>query len=199
MHLHTNRYSACAKATPAELIERLIQTGYEAVYMTEHNTVWSRNEIKQLQQGFPDIQIFPGVELSTGTKKMQHLLILGTTDRAYTEIDNVAEILKKAGEEGHLSVLAHPFRWEGGVEMLDSGLLPDAIEYGTTHHSPEQASVAARTAQGLGLPTVNVGDVHGLDYINRYWIETDKPLIKAGDIRSAVLNRAYVNRTGENE
>ena len=196
LHCHTSRYSACCRATPAELMERMIQIGYETVYITEHDTVWSEREIEQLQQGFPDIRIFPGVELSTGPKRMQHLLVLGTTDPAYVRLDDAAEILKKARDEGHLTVLAHPFRWEGGAEILDKGLVPDAIEYCTTHHAPEEAKIAAKVAAGLGLPMVNVGDVHGLDFLNRFWIETDRPLLKAGDIRTAVLNRAYANCVG---
>lgn len=198
LHCHTSRYSACSKATPAELMEQMIQTGYEAVYITEHDAVWSEREIEQLQQGFPDIRIFGGVELSTGAERMQHLLVLGTTDREYTRLADAAEILKKARDDGCLTVLAHPFRWEGGAEMLDNGLMPDAIEYCTTHHAPKEAEIAAEVAAGLGLPMVNVGDVHGLDFLNRFWIETDRPLLKAGDVRTVVLNRAYVNCVGGN-
>ena len=194
LHLHTSRYSACSKATPAELMERLVQAGYEAVFITEHNAVWSDREIEQLQQGYPDLRIFGGVELSTGPEGMQHLLVLGTTDPEYTRLGDVAEILAKARDEGRLTVLAHPFRWEGGAEMLNDGLLPDAIEYGTTHHTPGQAEIAAGVAADLNLPMVNVGDVHGLEFVNRFWIETDSPLHKAADIRTVVLNRAYVNR-----
>jgi len=198
LHLHTSRYSACSKATPAELMERLIQTGYEAVFITEHNAVWSDREIEQLQQGFPDILIFGGVELSTGPEGMQHLLVLGTTDPEYTRISDVAEILEKAHDEGHLTVLAHPYRWEEGADMLDNGLMPDAIEYRTCNHPPQCAKIAAEIAAGLGMPTVNTGDVHSLGFVNRFWIETDRALVKAADIRTAVLNRAYVNRVDGN-
>ncbi len=194
LHLHTSRYSACSKATPAELMERLVQSGYEAVFITEHDAVWSEREIEQLQQGFPDIRIFPGVELSTGPQKMQHLLILGTTDPEYTRLGDVAEILAKARDEGHLTVLAHPFRWEGGAEMLDNGLLPDALEFRTNNQNRKKAKIAADAAERLGLPLVNSGDVHGLKFVNHFWIETDMPLGKATNIRAVVLNRAYVNR-----
>ncbi|MDY7011458.1 MAG: PHP domain-containing protein [Planctomycetota bacterium] len=193
LHCHTSRYSACGRATPSELMERMIQIGYDAVYITEHDAVWNDWEIDQLQQGFPDIQIFGGVELSTGPERMQHLLVLGTTDRAYTKIDDVAEILEKARDEGHLTVLAHPFRWEGGAEMLDRGLRPDAIEYRTGNHDAICAGLSEAAAGQHSLPLVNVGDVHGLDFLNRFWIETNMPLQKADDIRTVVLKGAYDN------
>lgn len=174
-------------------MERMIQIGYDAVYITEHDAVWGDWEIEQLQQGFPDIRIFGGVELSTGLEKMQHLLVLGTTDRAYTRLDDVAEILEKARDEGHLTVLAHPFRWEGGAEMFNRGLQPDAIEYRTGNHDAGCAGLAEAVARQYALPLVNVGDVHGLGFLNRFWIETDRPLRKAGDIRTAVLNGEYTN------
>ena len=73
LHLHTSRYSGCATATPAELMRKLIETGYQAVYITEHDAVWREEEIARLQEDFPAIRIFPGVELSLGTAAARYL------------------------------------------------------------------------------------------------------------------------------
>ena len=61
LHLHTFRYSGCSTATPQQLMAELIRCGYEAVYITEHDTMWSDWEIDNLQKEFPQIRIFPGV------------------------------------------------------------------------------------------------------------------------------------------
>jgi len=194
LHCHTSRYSGCATATPAELMERLVQTGYEAVFLTEHDAVWPDWEIAQLQDGWPDIRIFGGVELSLPGDPMVHLLVLGTSDPAYLALRaEPAAILDKARTEGHLTVLAHPFRWAGAAEMLEAGLLPDALEHLTRNHDAPRAAVAKAQAERLGLAIVNAGDTHGLDFLNHFWIETDQPLAKPDDIRAAILNRAYVN------
>jgi len=194
LHLHTSRYSACATAGPSEMAERLVQAGYEAVYITEHDAVWSEMEIAQLQAGFPEIRIFPGVELSLGDEFTRHLLVLGTSDPEYVRLRREAEVLGKARAEGHLTVLAHPFRWPGGPEMLEAGLLPDAIEYraGNQPH-PDQAALAEAAAAKYGLALVNAGDTHGPASLGRYWIETDRPLQHPRDIRAVVLNDQYVN------
>ncbi len=44
LHLHTTRYSGCAVATGGELMERMVEIGYEAVFITEHDAVWSDGE-----------------------------------------------------------------------------------------------------------------------------------------------------------
>lgn len=199
LHLHTNRYSRCASATPGEFMDRLIRTGYEAVYITEHDAVWSEWEIAQLQQGYPGMRIFPGVELSLSGDSLQHLVVLGTTDAAYLFLDDPAEILAKARAEGHLTILAHPFRWEGAARILDLGLRPDVLEHRTGNHSAAEAARAEAVAENLGLRLVNAGDSHGLGSLNRFWIETDHSLKKANDIRRIVLNEAYVNWVGQTE
>jgi len=79
LHLHTSRYSACAINTPEEMMQRLVDTGYEAVYITEHNMVWSDKELDELRAKFPPLKIFPGVELNCGLEGIQHLLVLSAT------------------------------------------------------------------------------------------------------------------------
>jgi len=175
------------------MMERLIQTGYDAVFITEHNTVWSDEEIAQLQEGFPEIRIFPGVEISTGAGGVQHIVVLGTTDPSYLKLQSVVEILKKARADECLIVLAHPFRWEGGAAMLEEGFLPDAIEFRSGNHDAVGASMAKITGDRLNLPIVNVGDVHCLEDINHFWIETRRPIDTPADLRRIILERDYIN------
>ncbi len=201
LHLHTSRYSGCATATPAELMRKLIETGYGAVYITEHDAIWPEKEIDQLQEAFPAIGVFPGVELSVGDDlvPLQHLLVLGTSDASYLWMRHAADILHKARAEGHLTVLAHPARWLGGAEMLEEGLLPDAMEYYTCNQEPYRADQARIRAERLALPLVNAGDTHGLSFVDRFWIETHRPIVEADDIRAIVLERAYENFAREKQ
>lgn len=193
LHLHTTRYSACAVNTPQEMMRRLVDAGYEAVYITEHDAFWSDEELAQLRAAVPGLRIFPGVELSLGR---HHLLVLGTNDPAYLSLDSEAEAVEKARDERHLTVLAHPFRWEGGAEMLEAdeeSLLPDAIELRTPNQDAAQAQAAAEAAGRLNLSLVNAGDAHALDFIDRFWIETLRPIELADDIRNIVIDGAYGN------
>ena len=162
VHLHTDRYSACSVAAPDELMAELVALGYEAVYITEHNTLWSDGEIAQLQAAHPQLRIFPGVELTISDEPLEHLLVLGTTDREYLRIDDPADVLDKARSAGDLTILAHPFRFDAGAALVsEQHLLPDALEYCSCNQPPQLGEYAERLAAEHGLALVNAGDTAG--------------------------------------
>ena len=192
LHLHTSRYSDCCAVTPSEMMQAAIREGYEAVFITEHDAVWQDHELAWLRGQFPSLRIFPGLELSIGTW-VQHLLVLGTNDPVYLDISETQKLLETAREGGHLTVLAHPLRWAEGAQMIHDGHLPDAMEYFTPNHDPYRARQAKDLADRLGLPVVNSGDVHSVEMLQPYWIESHRPLEQADEIRQIVLDRAYTN------
>jgi len=174
-------------------MRRLIETGYQAVYVTDHDAVWSDEELKELRRQFPALGIFPGIELAGRLSGPQHLLVLGTNDPKYLRMDGEADVLAAAADDGHLTVLAHPYRWPGGADMVDRGLWPDALEFLTHSHQLPCALHARIVAEHVGLALVNSGDVHSLDMVNRFWVETDQPLKAADDIRRTILDGTYRN------
>lgn len=198
LHLHTSRYSSCAVNTPDEMIARLVEAGYHAAYITEHNEVWSDEELADLQAAFPAIRIFPGMELTIGDSWQEHLVVLGSNDPEYLRIDEMPDVLARAEAQGCLTVLAHPYRFDNGATMLDKGLRPDALEYFTNNHAPENAARSQAVAAAMGLRLVNAGDSHGLSFIDRFWIETAGPLEQAKDIRRIVLAGDYENCRSDN-
>jgi hypothetical protein len=195
LHLHTTRRSACATSGPEELLRAAANLGYEAVYLTEHHDVWPAAEIAELQAAVPAVRIFPGVELNLTFEPLQHLLVLGTSDPEYLTIFNPGKVLAKARAEGHLTILAHPCRWEGGGQILDQGLLPDAIEFRTGNQGLSQSAKAEQRAEQLHLPLVNAGDTHSVAMLGHFWIETARPIVQADDIRTIILAGQYANRT----
>ncbi|MBT3198322.1 MAG: PHP domain-containing protein [Phycisphaerales bacterium] len=192
LHLHTSRYSGCSRHTPEELMRDLIDAGYEAVYLTDHDAVWPDDELAELQAAFPEILIFPGVELSLGIHASMHLLVLGTNDPDYATMRyDQASALEKAQSHGNLTILAHPFRWTGGSALLDRWHVPDAIESRTCNHNAKMAEKSRREAKRLGIRLVNCGDVHARQMINKFWIETHVPLVEANDIHDIIINGQY--------
>jgi predicted metal-dependent phosphoesterase TrpH len=191
LHCHTSLYSACASGSPREIFQAYIAHGYDVVYLTEHHRMWRPHELAEAQATFPQLRILPGVELNLVMEPLTHLLVLGATDAEYLMIDNPAKVLEKARTEGHLTVLAHPCRWEGGAYILDQGLRPDAIEYRTCNQEFTQAVAARDLAERLKLPFVSAGDTHVVDMVGRYWIETSEPIEQADDIRRIVLAGKY--------
>ena len=198
LHSHTSRYSPCATDSPRKLMKHFAKCHYDAMFLTEHNQVWPEEELRDIRKKFPHLMIFPGVELSIGdesSQHTQHLVVLGTSNPAYLAMRQPSEILDRARSEGLLTILAHPFRWEGSSRMLDEGLRPDALEFRTNNHTAEQGKSSLQAAETMGIPLVNAGDTHCRDFINRFWIETRRDLVEARDIRQIVLEGAYQNRS----
>ena len=197
LHLHTSRYSLCALNTPKEMISRLVKLGYEAVFLTEHDAVWDEKELEELQGRFPLIKIFPGLELTLLNKRgFCHLLILGTKDPTFLEMTDAGAVLGHAHRQGHLTVLAHPSRWDGASEIVAQGYYPDAMEYHSPNQDALQADMSRESAERLHLPLVNSGDAHGVDFLGRFWIETPHPVDSAGSLRRMILDGNYKNCTG---
>jgi len=192
LHLHTSRYSACSVDTPETLMRELIDAGYDAVYITEHDEVWPQAELDELQEAFPEIRIFPGVELSLGIHASMHLVVLGATDPDYVSMRyDQASALEKAQSHGNLTILAHPFRWRGGAALLDRWHLPDALEYRTCNHDAQMGEKTLKEARRLGIRMVNTGDIHSRRMINRFWINTHVPIVEANDIHDIIVNGQY--------
>ncbi len=176
-------------------MSRLVEAGYHAVYIAEHDTLWGADELAELQNAFPQIHIFPAVELSDPSTR-QHLLILGATDPAYialADADLWENVLDLARRQGCLTVLAHPFRFTDGRLLLDQGLRPDAIEHLTGNHDEMMAELTHALANEHGLPMVNAGDLHSVEMADWSWIETERDVLAACDIRPIVLESAYTN------
>ncbi|HQK76006.1 MAG TPA: hypothetical protein PKZ25_07400, partial [Candidatus Hydrogenedentes bacterium] len=49
-HAHTAKYSVCSRIPPRELIAMADASGYDALFLTEHDRVWSKSEIAGLQE-----------------------------------------------------------------------------------------------------------------------------------------------------
>ena len=196
LHLHTSRYSACAACKPEEILEWAQRDGYQCVYITEHDAIWTPLELADMRARFPALRIFGGVELSLHGA---HLLVLGATDPWYTQTKDTAEILARARSDGHLTVLAHPFRWDGGDWPLQKGLLPDALELRTNNQDARAGKKARQAAKRLHLPLVNCGDTHSRSMLGKFWIQTDDDLEAAADIRRIILEGRYRNVAAEGD
>lgn len=196
LHLHTSRYSGCAKNTPEEMLARLRELKYEAVFLTEHDALWPQEQVQALQRDWPDIRIFPGVELTLhNLRGFSHLLLLGATETEFLGMTDPAQVLACARQREYPAILAHPYRWEGSADLLEKGLYPDAIECATPNVLPPQAVLAQAAAGELNMPVVNTGDVHSVEFLGQHWIETDEPFETPAQLRRLLLAGRYQNRS----
>lgn len=196
IHAHTSRYSSCSRIMPNELVAMAEAAGYDAVFLTDHGKVWSPRAVAELREWSDRVRILPGVEIALGAGV--DLLVLGAQDPVYERLTSPSEVFAQACAEGCLTVVAHPFRW---IEELPAYCrLADAIEVCSCNHPrPSQAEMARQFARRHGLAPVYGSDAHGLNFMNRFWIETEEPFETHQEFRRVILSGRYENRTRESE
>jgi len=196
LHCHTSRFSLCAINTPDEMLTRLVEEQYDAVFLTEHDALWSSHDIAFMQKRHPKIKVFPGLELTHHHDEgegISHMLILGTTDPAFLFITDQADLIAHAQKSGCTTIAAHPYRWAGANKLLQHPALPDAIEGFTPNHPPDKATLAHKTAKELSLSTVNTSDAHSVDFLGKFWVETNIDFETPQQLREIIIAREYKN------
>lgn len=196
VHAHTEKYSVCSRIPPRELVAMADASGYDALFLTEHDRVWSKSEIAGLQELAEHVKLFPGIEV-TLTDEI-HILVLGAQDPLYERLKTPSELFGQACADGFLTVVAHPFRWSSTLPAYCR--LADAVEVLTCNHGMEDHAAAARAyAQEQHMAEIFASDAHGLNFMNKFWLETFEPFQTPEEFRHLVLAGRYENHTRDFE
>ncbi len=168
MHIHTNRYSSCSHIDPYKLIIKAKEKGLDGIVITEHDKLWSKEEIAELKKISRDLIILRGVEVST--PQGLHLLIYGMNK----EIDpgmNELNIIRQAHEHSAVVIPAHPYRYGDGLEKLLCSLEIDGLEIMSTNAN-EKASIQAQSLRDkLNIPGIAGSDAHDIELVGAYYTE----------------------------
>ena len=176
IHTHTTRYSGCSILSPKQLIEQAVKAGLNGVVITEHNYLWSEEEVRELKicTHSTDFLIMRGQEVDT---EWGHVLIYGYCEKIPwgTSIETLREMVHAGG--GAL-VLAHPFRFYplflnemSGEEREKFYKHFDALEIYNGNCSSNEITMAGEMAQRCGIPAVGGSDAHSIDMVGLYCTE----------------------------
>lgn len=190
IHVHTNRYSPCGRATPEEMVARACAVGLDGMVITEHHIRWSAGELAMLQAQFPAIKLFSGIEVSS--PEMDDYLIYGVSDPdVWAPPIDPARLIPRVHAAGGVVILAHPYRYRpqapagldrypvDGVEVMSNNILNHA-------HIPARA-LAAR----LGAFTTAASDAHRTETLGLYALKIKRPIDDDGDLVAALRDRAF--------
>lgn len=167
LHTHTCRYSACSRFTPATMVKAAIAAGLDGMVLTEHDRIWGAEETEKLQQEFPQIRIFRGIEVTSDTG--DHFLVYGVLEPElfYPGIP-AGQLLQMVDDKGGCAVLAHAYRYSDRV--------PEAIFEHPLHAVEVMSSNIRRFARPrikelasrLQIPMVAGSDGHAQDTIGMF-------------------------------
>jgi predicted metal-dependent phosphoesterase TrpH len=169
-------------------------SGYDALFITDHGRVWSERELAALTEMCTRVRVLPGIEISLPDG--QDLLVLGADNPVYESMTTPSEVLAQACADGYLTIIARPYR-DRDV-LSDYCALADAVETLTcTQPDPEQVKRACEYAQARNMAELYASDALGLNYMNKFWIETAAGFETAQEFRHLVLARQYRNNRRE--
>ena|SRR5947209_6830542 len=116
LHIHTARHSPDSSIDPFELVRRARAIGLDGVVITEHDWLWTEDELNELRAAAPGLIVLAGVEVSAHAG---HVLCYGVTNPFRIPKDIPwAELCDEVHRQGGAAVAAHPFRWDQPFEKF---------------------------------------------------------------------------------
>ncbi len=175
LHVHTNPRSKCSNIKPGELIKEAVAIGLDGFCLTEHQVLWSVDEVAELAAE-SGIRIFRGNEITTA---QGDVLVFGL-EKDIQGIIPLQMLKKEVDAAGAFSILAHPFRGFKVFGMADLSMsveqaagkkalqFVDAVEIRNGKVSPLDNEMAEKVAEQLGLPGTGGSDAHNVDDLGKW-------------------------------
>src|SRR4051794_34223907 len=109
MHMHTTRHSPDSRMEPAAMLRRAREVGLDGLVITEHDWLWTEEELEELRADAPELVVLAGIEVSA---REGHFLVYGVTNPFATPRGiGVAALCREVHRQGGVVVAAHPFRF----------------------------------------------------------------------------------------
>ncbi len=157
------------------MVEKAIKKGLDAIIITEHDVLWRKEELEELQDKYPEILILNGVEARADSYvDWYDFLVYGPSpDFSVPGSFTAEEIMDYFKPYGFAMVLAHPFRYSSKMYINDETLkMFHAIESDSSNFNPNTTKLAIEMAKRLSLPVTVASDSHCTDMVGLWYIET---------------------------
>lgn len=180
-HVHTSRYSPCARSSSDDMLQKAIQVGLSGIALTEHDTWWPRSELRSIRQKFPDIVIFDGTEISC---EEGHFLVFLPESSARYRIENCSIVKLRQIVDGHGGIIiwAHPFRYSKDIPSWLRYVKPDAMELKSSNMDDNASAMAYRVACEHGIPVLANSDAHHASTLGRFYNKLHAHLSNNNDL-----------------
>ena len=170
LHVHTQRYSPCAELLdPVLLLDRLQNSKLSGIVITEHDKLWSKDEIRELNANLRGKRFYRGVEVSS---LLGHFVAIGLESLDGIEPGiSIEELTRSTRKKGAVLILVHHHLSNYAVKSpLKAQILPDAIdaiEVASTVTLGENQQEAERIAKSRGWIPVAGSDAHCIESVGR--------------------------------
>jgi predicted metal-dependent phosphoesterase TrpH len=189
LHLHTTRHSQDSMMSPAALLRRAPQVGLNGVVISEHDWLWTEQELDELRAAALNLLIFAGIEV---TAREGHILVYGVTNPfALPRGIGVADLCREVHRQGGAAVAAHPFRWGQKFDDILREERPelDGLELMTSNMDADGRRRAAVVRAEYRLAGLGNSDAHHEDTLGCCYTEFPDTVRTIKDVVEAIRDR----------
>jgi predicted metal-dependent phosphoesterase TrpH len=194
LHMHTTRHSPDSEMDPIALVRQARKIGLDGVVITEHDWLWTEQELEELRAAVPGLVVLAGVEV---TATEGHFLAYGVTNPfAVPKGIGIAELCREIHRQGGAVVAAHPFRWGQPFDAILREQKPelDGLELMTDHMDPECRQRAAEIFRQHRLAGLGSSDAHQEATLGVCYSEFEATIRTCTDLVNAIRSRRVVAR-----
>jgi predicted metal-dependent phosphoesterase TrpH len=189
LHMHTTRHSPDSHMDPFAMCRRALDIGLDGVVITEHDWLWTEDELNELRQAHPGLVILAGVEVSAYEG---HFLCYGVRNPfAVAKGIGVAKLCREMHAQGGVVVAAHPYRWRQPFDDILAREKPhlDGLELMTNNMDEDIRRRAAVVQKRLGICGLGSSDAHALDVLGICYTDFRATIRTAADLVEAIRSR----------
>jgi predicted metal-dependent phosphoesterase TrpH len=194
MHLHTTRHSPDSMMDPPAMLRRAQELGLDGVVITEHDWLWTEEELEVLRALAPDLVLLAGIEV---TAREGHFLVYGVNNPfAVPKGIGVADLCREVHRQQGAVVAAHPFRWGQPFDEILREERPelDGIEVMSNNMDADCRRRAAEIRHGRPLAGLGNSDAHEAAVLGVCYTEFDAPIRGMPDLVEAIRSRRAIPR-----
>lgn len=168
LHVHTKRYSPCAELLdPDKLGMKAQKLGLHGIVITEHDRLWTFEDIHKLQAQTTDVRFYRGVEVSTASG---HFVVIGLESLSDIKPGiSIEGLIRKVKPKGAVLILVHHHLAYTNIAspraIKDMPKDIDAIEVASSITFGENQNAAENIAIKRGWTAVGGSDAHNLDFV----------------------------------
>ncbi len=192
LHIHTSRHSPDSILDPFALVSRARQIGLDGVVITEHDWLWTEEELEELRAAAPGLVVLTGIEVSAWEG---HFLVYGVHNPfAIPRGMRVAALCREVHNQGGAVVAAHPFRWSQPFDEILCKEKPelDGLELMTNNMDSECRKLAAEAYQKHSLAGLGSSDAHQEETLGVCYTEFAAAIRSGRDLVEAIRGRQTV-------
>jgi predicted metal-dependent phosphoesterase TrpH len=189
LHMHTTRYSPDSAMDPLVLVRRAQEIGLDGIVITEHDWLWTEEELNELRAAAPGLVVLAGIEVSAYEG---HFLVHGVRDPlALPRGIKVADLCREVHRQGGAVVAAHPFRWGQPFDDILRREQPelDGLELMTNNMDADCRRRAAAIHRDRPLAGLGSSDAHDEGVLGICYTEFAANIRNARDLVEAIRSR----------